>query len=228
MGFRILLVEDEPGLCITLEDRLTSEGYAVEIASDGETGFSRAQAEAFDLLVLDLMLPRKSGFEICRELRQLGLATPILMLTARDQLADKVQGLKTGADDYLTKPFEMAELLARIEALIRRATRASAASAAIHEFGSVRVDFRKTEVLRNGLPVALSAKEFQLIRFLIENRGETLTRERLLREVWNYNFTQFTRTVDVHIAWLRQKLEDDPKEPRWIVTVYGIGYRFES
>jgi two-component system alkaline phosphatase synthesis response regulator PhoP len=226
MAYRILLVEDEPGLCITLNDRLSKEGYGVEIASDGETGFRRAESESFDLLILDLMLPKKSGFDICSGLRQLGLVTPILMLTARDQVLDKVQGLKVGADDYLTKPFEMAELLARIEALMRRATRSFTASPDIYQFGSVRVDFRKTEVLRNGHPVSVSAKEFQLLRFMIENRGETLTRERLLREVWNYTFTQYTRTVDVHVAWLRQKLEDDPKVPQWIVTVHGIGYRF--
>jgi two-component system alkaline phosphatase synthesis response regulator PhoP len=228
MGHRILLVEDEPGLCITLNDRLRKEGYSVEIASDGDLGFSRAEAESFDLLILDLMLPGKNGFEICRDLREHGLAIPILMLTARDQVVDKVQGLKIGADDYLTKPFDMLELLARVEALMRRATRSFPASPAFYEFGSVRVDFRKTEVLRDGFPVAVSAKEFQLLRFLIENRGETLTREKLLREVWNYTFTQYTRTVEVHIAWLRQKLEDDPKLPRWIVTVHGIGYRFET
>ncbi len=228
MSFRILLVEDEPGLCLTLTDRLSSEGYAVEVASDGEAGFNRAEAESYDLMILDLMLPKKTGFDICRDLRQLGLATPILMLTARDQVLDKVLGLKIGADDYLTKPFDMMELLARIEALLRRSTRSFTPSPSAYQFGSIKVDFRKTEVLRRNLPVPFSAKEFQLLRFLIDNRGETLTRERLLREVWNYAHTGFTRTVDVHVAWLRQKLEDDPKQPRWIVTVHGMGYRFEG
>jgi two-component system alkaline phosphatase synthesis response regulator PhoP len=226
MEYRILLVEDEPGLRFTLSDRLRIEGYVVEAVADGESGFSRACDEGFDLIVLDLMLPKKSGFDVCRDLRQMGLATPILMLTARDQMVDKVLGLKIGADDYLTKPFEMLELLARIEALLRRATRQFAGAPATYQFGSIRIDFRKTEVVRKGSVVALSAKEFQLLRYFIENRGETLSRERLLQEVWGYTSMPFTRTVDVHVAWLRQKLEDDPKQPRWIVTVHGLGYRF--
>jgi len=228
MEYRILLVEDEPGLRLTLSDRLRSEGYVVETAADGESGFSRACEEGFDLIVLDVMLPKKSGLDVCRDLRQMGFATPILMLTARDQIVDKVLGLKIGADDYLTKPFEMLELLARIEALLRRATRQFAAAPAGYQFGSIRVDFRKTEVVRNGNVVPLSAMEFQLLRYLIENRGETLSRERLLQEVWGYTSMPFTRTVDVHVAWLRQKLEDDPKQPQWIVTVHGLGYRFEG
>ncbi len=226
MEQRILLIEDEPGLRLTLSDRLQKEGYRVDSEADGEAGFNKAAAEDFDLIVLDLMLPRKSGFDVCRDLRQLGLATPILMLTARDQMPDKVLGLKIGADDYLTKPFEMLELLARIEALLRRAARSFASAPPAYQFGSIRVDFRKTEVLRDGKAVALSAKEYQLLRYLIENRDETLTRERLLQEVWGYTYTPYTRTVDVHIAWLRQKLEDDPKQPRWIITVHGLGYRF--
>jgi two-component system, OmpR family, alkaline phosphatase synthesis response regulator PhoP len=226
MEYRILLVEDEPGLSFTLSDRLRNEGYIVEAAADGESGFHLATGEGFDLIILDLMLPKKSGFDICRDLRQMGLATPILMLTARDQVVDKVLGLKIGADDYLTKPFEMLELLARIEALLRRATRPVTGAPAVYQFGTIRVDFRKTEVLRKGKPVPFSAKEFQLLRFLIENRGETVSRERLLQEVWGYVSMPFTRTVDVHIAWLRQKLEDDPKQPEWIITVHGLGYRF--
>jgi two-component system alkaline phosphatase synthesis response regulator PhoP len=226
MAYRILLVEDEPGLRFTLGDRLRNEGYLVETASDGEIGFNLATGEGYDLILLDLMLPKKSGIDVCRDLRQMGLATPVLMLTARDQVVDKVLGLKIGADDYLTKPFEMLELLARIESLLRRATRQFSAAPAQYQFGSVRVDFRKTEVLRRGKAIVLSAKEFQLLRYLVENRGDTLTRERLLQEVWGYNIAPFTRTVDVHIAWLRQKLEDDPKQPQWIVTVHGLGYRF--
>lgn len=226
MRYRILLIEDEPGLCITLGDRLKSEGYSVEVANDGQSGFNRAANEAYDLILLDLMLPNKNGYEICRDLRQSGLATPILMLTARDQTIDKVQGLKIGADDYLTKPFEMLELLARIEALLRRATRSFAAVPLTFQFGAVQVDFRRTEILRKGEAVEFSAKEFQLLRYLIDHKGETLTREVLLQEVWGYSSVPYTRTVDVHVAWLRQKLEDDPRQPKWILTVHGIGYKF--
>jgi two-component system alkaline phosphatase synthesis response regulator PhoP len=228
MEHRILLVEDEQGLCLTLSDRLHKEGYDVEVASDGETGFNRAANEDFDLIILDLMLPKKSGFDVCRDLRQLGLATPIFMLTARDQTLDKVLGLKIGADDYLTKPFEMLELLARIEALLRRTTKLLMGSAPTYHFGSIRVDSRRREVTRQGKIVTLSAKEFQLLSYLIENRAEVLTRERLLQEVWDYSSAPYTRTVDVHIAWLRQKLEDDPKQPQWIVTVHGVGYKFTA
>jgi two-component system alkaline phosphatase synthesis response regulator PhoP len=226
MRYRILLVEDEPGLCLTLSDRLQTEDYSVEVASDGEAGFNQAANQAYDLILLDLMLPNRNGYEVCRDLRQLGLATPILMLTARDQTMDKVLGLKIGADDYLTKPFEMPELLARIEALLRRATRTFTSAPLIYQFGPVRVDFRKTEILRNGETVEFSAKEFQLLRYFIDHKGETLSREVLLQEVWGYASIPYTRTVDVHVAWLRQKLEDDPKQPKWILTIHGIGYRF--
>jgi two-component system alkaline phosphatase synthesis response regulator PhoP len=226
MEQKILLIEDEPGLRMTLGDRLTSEGYSIETISDGEAGFRRASEGGFDLIVLDLMLPKKGGLDICRDLRQQGLTTPILMLTARNQTIDKVLGLKIGADDYLTKPFEMPELLARIEALLRRASQAAGGATAVYQFGAVRVDFRKTEVLRDGKAVPLSAKEFQLLRYFIENRGITLSRDQLLQEVWGYSSTTQTRTVDVHVAWLRQKLEPDPKHPRWIITAHKLGYRF--
>jgi two-component system alkaline phosphatase synthesis response regulator PhoP len=226
MLYKILLVEDEPGLVLTLSDRLSKEGYYVETARDGEEGFARASSQAFDLIILDLMLPKKSGFDVCRDLRQQGFATPVIMLTARDQLVDKVLGLKIGADDYLTKPFEMLELMARIEALLRRATRALTSSQPVHTFGSIRVDLRKTEIARNGESVSLSAKEFQLLHYLIEHEGETLSREKILQEVWGYTAIPSTRTVDVHIAWIRQKLEDNPKSPQFITTVHGHGYKF--
>lgn len=226
MQYKILLIEDDPGLCLTLSDRLKKEGYVVEISNDGESGFNRAANQAYDLIILDLMLPKKSGNDVCRDLRQMGLAIPILMLTARHQTVDKVLGLKLGADDYLTKPFEMLELLARIEALLRRATRTFASAPAVYQFGSVRVDFRRTEVQRDGEVLALSAKEFQLLRYFIDHKGETLSREKLLQEVWGYSAVPYTRTVDVHVAWLRQKLEDDPKQPQWIMTVHGLGYKF--
>jgi two-component system alkaline phosphatase synthesis response regulator PhoP len=223
---RILLVEDEPGLVLTLTDRLRREGYSVEAVSNGIDAVEQAARELFDLIMLDLMLPGKDGLEVCRDLRQRGLKAPILMLTARGQTADKVLGLKFGADDYLAKPFDMLELLARVEALLRRGLRMSSAASAVYEFGPLRVDVRRTEVLRNSEPVTLSAKEFQLLQYLIEHRGETLSREELLKEVWSYSATPSTRTVDVHVAWLRQKLEEDPKRPRLILTVHGLGYKF--
>ncbi len=221
---KILLVEDEPGLQVTLSDRLRMEGYSVETASDGQEGERSAAAGDFDLILLDLMLPKKGGLDVCRDLRQQGVRTPILMLTARGQLIDKVLGLKLGADDYLTKPFEMAELLARVEALLRRA--AGGPVAATYSFGDVQVDPRGVEVLRAGRPVALSAKEFQLLRYFLEHRGAVLSREELLNEVWGYHAATSTRTVDVHVAWLRQKLEADPRNPRFIQTLKGLGYKF--
>jgi two-component system alkaline phosphatase synthesis response regulator PhoP len=228
MSKRILLVEDEPGLVMTLTDRLRSEGYGVETAIDGDTGLERALGEAFDLIILDIMLPRRNGLDVCRDLRQRRNATPVIMLTARGQIVDKVLGLKLGADDYLTKPFEMIELLARVEALLRRAPGESAAppEPAIYQFGPVQIDFRRAEVLRDSRPVDLSALEFRLLRYFIEHRGATLSRDELLNEVWGYNALVSTRTVDVHIAWLRQKIEVHPRHPQHILTVHGLGYKF--
>jgi two-component system alkaline phosphatase synthesis response regulator PhoP len=230
MSKRILLVEDEPGLVLTLTDRLTSEGYQVESARDGEKGLERASAEGFDAIILDVMLPRKNGFDVCRDLRQQNVTTPILMLTARGQIVDKVVGLKLGADDYLTKPFEMMELLARVEALLRRAatpaTTPAIASAETYQFDSIKIDFRRAEVDRNGEKIELSAKEFQLLRYFIEHREATLSRDELLNEVWGYDAMPTTRTVDVHVAWLRQKLEPNPRHPIYILTVHGMGYKF--
>jgi two-component system alkaline phosphatase synthesis response regulator PhoP len=226
MNRRILLVEDEPGLVVTLTDRLRNEGYAVETASDGETGLHRAMSESFDLIILDVMLPKKNGFDLCRDLRQRGISSPILMLTARGQVVDKVVGLKLGADDYVTKPFEMMELLARIETLLRRIPTAVAPTADAYQFGPIRVDFRRAEVSREGQPVELSAREFQLLRYFIEHRGDVLSREALLNDVWGYHAVPSTRTVDVHVAWLRQKLEANPRHPQFILTVHGLGYKF--
>lgn len=226
MNEQILLVEDEAGLVMTVSDRLRSEGYAVEVARDGHEGLERALKDPFDLIVLDVMLPRKSGIDVCRDLRQRGIASPILMLTARSQTVDKVLGLKIGADDYVTKPFDMLELLARIEALLRRVPGAPLSSAIVHRFGAVRVDVRRTEVWRDGQQVALSAREFQLLRYFVEHPGETLSRQELLKEVWGYGGAPSTRTVDVHVAGLRQKLETDPKQPQLILTVLGLGYKF--
>jgi two-component system alkaline phosphatase synthesis response regulator PhoP len=222
---RLLLVEDEAGLVMTLTDRLTREGYAVETSADGESGLERAAAEAFDLVLLDVMLPRLGGFDVIRELRRRGNETPVIMLTARGQVVDKVVGLKLGADDYVTKPFEMVELLARIEAKLRR-TPAVIHPAEGHQFGDIRVDFRKAEATRAGEALELSAREFQLLRYFIEHRGATLSREELLNEVWGYNSMPSTRTVDVHVAWLRQKIEPNPRHPQFILTIHGLGYKF--
>ena len=222
---RLLLVEDEPGLVLTLTDRLTREGYAVESSADGESALERATAEGFDLILLDVMLPRIGGFDVLRELRKRNIETPVIMLTARGQVVDKVVGLKLGADDYVTKPFEMVELLARIEAKLRRAP-VVLHPAEGHQFGDVRVDFRRAEVTKSGAPLDLSAREFQLLRYFIEHRGATLTREELLNEVWGYNAMPSTRTVDVHVAWLRQKIEPNSRHPQYILTVHGMGYKF--
>jgi two-component system alkaline phosphatase synthesis response regulator PhoP len=229
MSKRILLIEDEPGLVLTLTDRLKNEGFAVETARDGEAGLLRATGESFDLIILDVMMPRKNGFDVCRDLRQQGVSTPVIMLTARGQVVDKVVGLKLGADDYVTKPFEMMELLARIEALLRRApARSVAPSSDNYQFGPVEIDFRKAEVKREGRLTELSAREFQLLRYFIEHRGNAISREELLNEVWGYNSMPSTRTVDVHVAWLRQKLEPNPRHPQYILTVHGLGYKFDG
>jgi two-component system alkaline phosphatase synthesis response regulator PhoP len=225
MDKKILIVEDEAALATKLKDRLRKEGYNVDVAKDGLSGFNLAAAELFALIVLDWMLPGQSGLTVCQKLRERGSSTPILMLTARRQLTDKVAGLKTGADDYLSKPFHVAELLARIEALIRRG-QPTPTTAARHQFGTVCVDLRRTEVSRDGHAVSVSAKEFQLLRYFVEHRGATLSRDELLREVWGYDVTPSSRTVDVHVAWLRQKLEKDPRNPQFILTVVGLGYKF--
>jgi two-component system alkaline phosphatase synthesis response regulator PhoP len=228
MDAKVLIVEDEAGLVTALRDRLRKEGYAVSVAKDGVQGLDLATRERFDLILLDLMLPGQSGLTVCQKLRQQGSNTPILMLTARRQTMDKVVGLRTGADDYLTKPFKMAELLARIDALLRRAGRAGEKKSDRYEFGKVQIDLRKTEVTREGQLVPLSAKEFQLLRYFVQHQGTTLSRETLLHEVWGYDSTPSTRTVDVHVAWLRQKIEEDPKSPQLIHTVVGLGYKFSE
>ncbi|MGN6183898.1 MAG: response regulator transcription factor [Thermoanaerobaculia bacterium] len=222
----ILLVEDEESLILTLGDRLESEGYAVTIARDGEQALEIASRNRFDGILLDVALPKKNGFDVCRDLRQKGVQTPVLMLTARGQVIDRVLGLKLGADDYVTKPFEMIELLARIEALMRRARTLTANSADAYSFGDVEIDFRSAEVKRDGKFVELSGLELKLLRYLVEHRGAVLTRDELLEKVWGYDATPVTRTVDVHIASLRQKLETNPSRPEWIVTVHGLGYKF--
>ena len=218
---RILLVEDEESLVLALRDRLLSEGYAVDVAGDGETAFEKASRGAFDLVLLDVALPRRNGFDVCRDLRAHGVQTPVLMLTARGQVVDRVVGLKLGADDYLTKPFETAELLARIEALLRRARAMNADPADAYAFGDVEIDFRGAAVRRARHPVDLSGLEFKLLRYFVERRGALLTRDELLEKVWGYDAMPVTRTVDVHVAALRQKLGAE-----FIITVHGLGYKF--
>jgi two-component system alkaline phosphatase synthesis response regulator PhoP len=222
----ILIVEDEAALATTLKDRLKKEGYSVTVARDGQQAIEEATHEPFDLIILDVMLPGQSGLKVCEKLRQDGWGIPILMLTARRQTIDKVLGFKTGADDYLTKPFKMAELLARVEALLRRAGQPNTPGGGRFQFDGFAIDLRRAEVSRDGQPITLSAKEFQLLRYFIEHRGATVSRDALLHDVWGYDALPSTRTVDVHVAWLRQKLEKDPKSPQLILTVVGLGYKF--
>lgn len=223
----ILLIEDEKGLIITLTDRLVSEGFEVTSANDGKKGFDAAISVNFDLIILDVMLPKKNGYDVCRDLRQKGINTPILMLTAKGETIDKVLGLKLGADDYLTKPFEVIELLARVEALLRRSPhQMNGSTAEAFRFGTVTIDFKRAEVVKDQKAVELSAMEFKLLQYLIENRGTVHSRDALLDAVWGYDAMPTTRTVDVHIAWLRQKLEENPRHPQYIQTVHGFGYKF--
>lgn len=226
MSSRILVVEDEPGLVVTLTDLLLEEGYEVDSAPDGPAGLAKAAGGQFDLILLDVMLPGKNGFEVCRELRQQGRDVAVLMLTAKTQLVDRVVGLKLGADDYLTKPFEPPELLARIEALLRRVKKEKRTPVAWFRFGNVDVDFERGEVRKGGQPVNLAGKELDLLRYLVDHRDKAVFRDELLEGVWGYQPGVSSRTIDVHIAWLRQKLEDDPQRPKHIHTVRGVGYRF--
>lgn len=226
MDSKILIVEDEVGLVTTLRDRLRKQGYAVSAAYDGVSGLDLAMREFFDLIILDLMLPKQSGLIVCQRLREGGVITPILILTARRQVKDKVTGLNRGADDYLTKPFQMAELQARIEALLRRPSQRAGAPSARYQFGPMHIDTRRAQVWFEGHSVLLSAKEFRLLCYFAEHRGATLSREELLQQVWGYDPSTTTRTVDVHVAYLRQKLEPDPKNPRFILTMIGLGYKF--
>jgi two-component system alkaline phosphatase synthesis response regulator PhoP len=226
MSSRILLVEDEPGLVLTLSDLLAAEGYEVESALDGPSGLDRALNEQFDVILLDVMLPGKSGLDVCRELRQRGKDVAILMLTAKGQLADRVVGLKLGADDYLVKPFEPPELLARVEALLRRVKKEKLAPVVRFQFADVEIDFERGDVVKAGVPVSMAQKELELLRYLVDRRGNVVSRDELLEGVWEYQPGVSSRTIDVHVVWLRQKLEDTPQNPKYIRTVRGVGYRF--
>ncbi|MBM3784769.1 MAG: response regulator transcription factor [Acidobacteria bacterium] len=222
----VLIVEDEPGLRLTLSDRLVAEGFRVETRLDGVSGLEAARAGGFDIILLDVMLPGRSGFEVCASLREDGIDTPVVMLTARGQVDDRITGLRAGADDYVAKPFHMEELLLRMEAILRR-TKLEPLSSNVR-FGDIEVDAKAAIVRRNGTELTLSAKEYQLMRYLVEKKGEVVARETLLKEVWGYNATPNTRTVDVHMTWLRAKLEADPSQPVHFVTVRGHGYRFDG
>jgi two-component system, OmpR family, alkaline phosphatase synthesis response regulator PhoP len=220
----ILLVEDEPSLQSSLGLRLRSQGYVVDTANDAAEGLEKATTLPLDLILLDIMLPDRDGFDVCRDIRQSGLATPILLLTARKQTFDKVLGLKLGADDYVTKPFKSEELLARIEVLLRRVPARSGHG--VHQFGPIRIDIQRAEVTRDGATIHLSTREYQLLRHFIEHAGMTISRGELLQSIWGYSQKALTRTVDVHVSSLREKLEQNPKFPELIVTVLGVGYKF--
>lgn len=222
---RVLVVEDDEAMSVALRDGFEYEGYEVVVAQNGEEGLRLATEDRPDLLILDVMLPKMTGLDVCKELRNGGDPVPIIMLTARGQEIDKVLGLKLGADDYITKPFGFMELLARVEAVLRRYSTPTTTPQA-YRFGDVTIDFKRHEAEKDGQSLDLSPREFQLLGYFIQHRGEVLTREKLLDAVWDYNAMPFTRTVDMHVAKLRKKVEDDASDPRHIVTVHRMGYKF--
>jgi two-component system alkaline phosphatase synthesis response regulator PhoP len=222
---RILIVEDEPSIAMVLEDDLRREGYDPETAADGDTGARRAISEHFDLILLDVMLPKKDGFEVCREVRRAGVETPIILLTARTQEAEKVLGLELGADDYVTKPYSARELRARVKAHLRRA---GVATADIYRFGDTELDFTRCELRRGGRAVELSALEFKLLSTFVRNSGRVLTRAQLLDQVWGRETHVTDRVVDNQVTNLRKKIEPEPERPRYLIALRGIGYRFDS
>ena len=222
---KILIVEDEPDMVLGLKDNFEFEGYEVVTASDGVAGLERARALKPDLVILDIMLPKLSGLEVCKTLRSEGFQTPILMLTARGQEIDKVVGLELGADDYVTKPFSIRELLARVRAILRR-TDGTKKRLQKYRFSDVELDFEAYRAKKGGAPLELSPREFELLRYLIERKGETVSRDKLLEDVWGYESYPSTRTVDTHIAKLRAKIGDSGSDPRYILTIHGVGYKF--
>jgi two-component system alkaline phosphatase synthesis response regulator PhoP len=224
---KVVIVEDDAAMAAALKDGFTYEGYEIELARDGEAGLKLAREASPDVVILDVMLPKMSGLDVCKRLRAEGSALPIIMLTARGQEIDKVVGLKLGADDYVTKPFGFMELIARVEAVLRRSSGA-VKTAEVYGFGDVVVDFKKAEVKKRGEPVEITARELKLLRYFIEHRGEVVPRERLLDQVWEYDDVPLTRTVDMHVAKLRKKIETDPADPKFIVTVHRMGYKFTA
>lgn len=223
---RILIIEDEMPMRTALADILADEGYRVLTAVDGESGLKRAIDEKPDLILLDIMMPRLDGYAVCAELRRLENAVPVLMLTAKGMVEDRVKGLDVGADDYLVKPFSTEELLARVRALLRRAQKQGRAPSTL-ELGEIKIDFARQKAFRKTKPLHLTAKEFSMLRLLAESNGEPISRERFLDVVWGYAAFPTTRTVDNHIASLRAKIESNPDEPKWIKTVHGVGYRLD-
>ena len=223
---RILLVEDEPSLIFTLKDTLESEGYQVIVSEDGEQAVGLAQEHKPDIMILDIMLPGKNGYEICQEIRSLKFTFPIIMLTAKDQELDKVKGLDIGADDYITKPFGVKELLARIQARLRRAgTYSSSSNIDILQLSTTKIDLLESKaIFADGKINELTAREIELIRYLLQAGGEPVSRDELLEKVWRYEYSTNTRTVDVHISKLRAKIENQPDEPRHLITLHGVGY----
>jgi len=224
---KVLIVEDDESMGTALKDGFSYEGYEVAFATDGATGLQMAKEQAPDLILLDVMLPKMSGFDVCKEIRATGSAVPIIMLTARGQEIDKVLGLKLGADDYVTKPFGFMELMARVEALLRRASGQSGRTETF-TFGDVSADFKRGEVRRKGKLLDMSARELKLLRYMIEHRGEVVPRDRLLDEVWGYDEAPMTRTVDMHVAKLRKKIEAKPHDPQFLLTIHGLGYKFNT
>ena len=222
---KVLIIEDDQSMSVALKDGFSYEGYDVALAQDGTTGLRLATENNADLIILDVMLPRMSGLDVCKRIRQNGSRIPIIMLTARGQEIDKVLGLKIGADDYVTKPFSFLELMARVEAVLRRSTGYDGSPEA-YKFGDIHVDFKKMETRKGKRKVDLSHREFDLLKFMIDHRGEVLPREKILNAVWGYENGSFTRTVDMHVAKLRKKIEDRPAEPAHIVTVHRVGYKF--
>jgi len=223
---RVLVVEDDEAMAVALRDGFVYEGYEVVVARDGEDGLRLAREDSPDLMILDVMLPKMTGLEICKVLRGEGSELPIIMLTARGQEIDKVLGLKLGADDYVTKPFSFMELMARVEAVLRRAQPGGVSHHPVHEFGDLTVDLDRHDATKGGEPIELTPREFRLLGYLLEHQGEVVTREQLLDAVWGYDTIPFTRTVDTHIAKLRKKIEDDPSDPQHIITVHRLGYKF--
>lgn len=222
---KVLVVEDDEAMAVALRDGFDYEGYEVSVARDGEAGLTLARTTVPDLIILDVMLPKKSGLDVCKQLRNEGNDVPIIMLTARGQEIDKVLGLKLGADDYVTKPFSFLELMARVEAVLRRVS-GRREMIETYSFGDVVIHFKQCEATKGGKPVELSPRELELMRFFVEHRGEVVGRDQLLDTVWGYGNMPFTRTVDMHIAKLRKKIEDKPNDPKYIVTIHRLGYKF--
>jgi DNA-binding response OmpR family regulator len=222
---KILIVEDDPAMAVALRDGFKYKGYSVQVAADGQVGFRLAAEKHFDLIILDVMLPKVSGLDVCKQLRDSGTDIPIILLTARGQEIDKVMGLELGADDYVTKPFSFMELVARVEAVLRRATR-RIEKVEVVQVGNLTIDFKKCEATKAGEPLDLSHREFRLLRYFLDHRGEVVSRDQLLDTVWGYDSLPLSRTVDTHIAKLRQKIEDEPSDPHYILTVHRAGYKF--